>query len=31
MEEDANSAGLLAEQSVEKNKGQNMFEDYRYE
>jgi hypothetical protein len=31
MEEDANSVGLLSEQSVEKNKGQNMFEDYHYE
>ncbi|MFZ0697177.1 MAG: hypothetical protein WAM88_08580, partial [Nitrososphaeraceae archaeon] len=31
MEEDINSAGLLAERSVEQNKGQNMFGDYHYE
>jgi hypothetical protein len=28
MEEDTNSTGLLAERSVEQNRGQNMFEDY---
>jgi len=28
MEEDTNSAGLLAERSVEQDRGQNMFEDY---
>jgi hypothetical protein len=31
MEEDINSAGLLAERSVEQNKEQNMFGDYHYE